>query len=145
MPSRQRWFDPNTQAVQLDTSGNWAKMDYRIGSSTATQTRKLANSSLNPENPDGWKMNEIARLDVRIGNQHSIERLTYDAAGNLVATVLYGDMNRDGVVSYADSNAFALSVTDPNSYAVHYPDCDIMLGDVNGDGVISYADINAYI
>jgi hypothetical protein len=94
--------------------GNWRNFTSTIGSQTATQNRTLGESG-------GGCANEYERIDMTAGGAHSIHpltrrgplrgrdrfavcvlrtprrvkgpQLTYDEAGNLVATDLVGDMN----------------------------------------------------
>jgi endonuclease/exonuclease/phosphatase family metal-dependent hydrolase len=56
-----------------------------------------------------------------------------------------GDMNCDGVVSYADINPFVLALSGQAGYEAQYPSCDFMNADCNNDGVVSYADINPFV
>lgn len=56
-----------------------------------------------------------------------------------------GDVNCDGVRSFADINPFVLAVSDEAGYRAQYPDCDWLNADCNGDGVVSYADINPFV
>lgn len=56
-----------------------------------------------------------------------------------------GDMNCDGVISYADINPFVLAIGNAESYQAQYPDCDVLYADCNHDGVVSYADINPFV
>jgi hypothetical protein len=57
----------------------------------------------------------------------------------------HGDVNCDGVVSYADINAFVLALTDRTSYYSRYPLCNWLNADCSGDGLVSYADINPFV
>ncbi len=58
---------------------------------------------------------------------------------------LPGDLNCDGLVSFADVTPFATAVLDPGAYAVAYPDCDIRNGDINGDGETGFDDVNPFV
>jgi len=87
MPSRQDWMPPGTTG--LDSRGNWRNFSSTIGPQTVTQTR-----TLNETGGGGGCANEYERIDMPVGNQdHSMQQLTYDEAGNLIATDLLGDMN----------------------------------------------------
>jgi hypothetical protein len=69
--------------------GNWPNFSSTIGPQTATQTRTLDEAG-----GGGGCANEYERIDMSAGNfGHSLQQLTYDEAGNLVATNLLGDMN----------------------------------------------------
>ncbi len=61
-----------------------------------------------------------------------------------LATVA-GDMNCDGVLSFADLGPLALALVDPTEYAIQFPDCAILNGDFNDDGVIDGRDIDGFI
>ena len=63
----------------------------------------------------------------------------------LTVTALKGDMNCDGMISFADINPFVLALTGPAAYAARYPNCDYSVGDINDDGVVSFADINPFV
>lgn len=58
---------------------------------------------------------------------------------------LTGDMNCDGAVSVADIGGFVLALTNPATYAVQLPQCDMANGDTNGDGSVSVADIGSFV
>jgi hypothetical protein len=58
---------------------------------------------------------------------------------------LTGDLNCDGVVSFADINPFVLALTNPAAYAAQFPSCNIMNGDINGDGSVGFGDINPFV
>jgi len=60
--------------------------------------------------------------------------------------VLPGDMNCDGLVNNADIPVFVLALTDPDQYALLYPDCDAdQVGDFDGNGVLNNADIPGFV
>jgi probable HAF family extracellular repeat protein len=63
----------------------------------------------------------------------------------LLSPSLRGDMNCDGLVSYADINPFVLALTSQAAYNAQYPNCNWMNADINADGVVSYADINPFV
>lgn len=56
-----------------------------------------------------------------------------------------GDMNCDGVLSYADINPFVLAISSEAAYYALYPTCNWQNADCNTDGVVSYADINPFV
>jgi hypothetical protein len=73
----------------LDSRGNWRDFTSTINGQTVTQTRTLDEAG-----GGGGCANEYERIDMPVGNQdHSMQQLTYDEAGNLIATDLLGDMN----------------------------------------------------
>ncbi len=59
--------------------------------------------------------------------------------------VLPGDLNCDGVVDFADINAFVLRLSDPAGYRQVYPNCPDGNGDLNGDGSVDLNDINPFV
>lgn len=59
--------------------------------------------------------------------------------------VLRGDLNCDGIISFADINPFVLRLADANAYKAAYPNCPDENGDINADGVVSFADINPFV
>jgi glucose/arabinose dehydrogenase len=57
----------------------------------------------------------------------------------------YGDMDCDGDVDFDDVNPLVLALQDPTTYALTYPDCDVMNADCNTDGIVDFDDINAFV
>ncbi len=138
MPSRQNWMP--TGMTGLDSRGNWRDFASTIAGQTATQAR-----SLDEAGGGGGCTNEYERIDMTLGTQHTIQQLTYDEAGNLVAADLLGDMNCDGLVKSFDIDPFTQALTNPTAYAAAHPDCMIELGDINGDGLVNAFDLNAFV
>lgn len=60
-------------------------------------------------------------------------------------THLAGDLNCDGLVSYADIGPFVLALGCQGAYESQYPDCRFLDADINADGVVSFADINPFV
>lgn len=58
---------------------------------------------------------------------------------------LVGDMNCDNFVTVGDISAFVLALTNPEQYAIDFPQCDILNGDVNEDGFVTVGDIAAFV
>jgi hypothetical protein len=58
---------------------------------------------------------------------------------------LTGDMNCDGVISYADINPFVLALSGQASYEAQFPSCSWLNADTGHDGSVSYADINPFV
>lgn len=56
-----------------------------------------------------------------------------------------GDMNCDGEVGFGDINPFVLGLTDPEQYALDFPDCTLLHGDINADGEFGFGDINPFV
>ncbi len=80
--------------------------------------------------------------------------LTTRAGGNARNARLYavslaggapGDTNCDGVVDAFDIEPFILAMTDPQAYAMRFPECDLQTADVNGDGVVDAFDIEPFV
>lgn len=65
--------------------------------------------------------------------------------GRLPSSVVFGDMNCDGVVDVDDAGPFALSLVDGNAYAAAYPDCTANFGDMNGDTILDGRDISDFV
>lgn len=68
--------------------------------------------------------------------------------GNKSVTAVFfliGDINCDGVLSYADINPFVQAVSFTEGIGWPYPDCPWLNADVNSDGTVSYADINPFV
>ncbi|NLG42436.1 MAG: hypothetical protein GX547_04255 [Phycisphaerae bacterium] len=114
MPSNQNWMPAGLTG--LDARGNWLDFTSTKGGELTTQARSLDDSA----GGEGCA-NQYERIDMTRGSQHSIHpltrrgrlrgrdrfavcvlrtsrrvkgsQLTYDEAGNLVATDLLGDMN----------------------------------------------------
>jgi len=53
-----------------------------------------------------------------------------------------GDLNCDGIITYADVDLFVLARDGPQAYAAMFPSCDKNTADINDDGVISDADVS---
>ena len=97
-------------------------------------------------------VNSAKKLDGEIRNPLSPASLPSGdgVAGGAAAisfrvAFLAGDMNCDGVINYADINAFVLALTSSASYTAQYPNCRWFSADVNGDGLVNYADINPFV
>jgi hypothetical protein len=56
-----------------------------------------------------------------------------------------GDLNCDGLVNAFDIDPFVLALTDPATYALEFPDCDVALADINGDGEVNAFDIDPFV
>jgi hypothetical protein len=75
-----------------------------------------------------------------VGLHREVEGLEY------ITGILLVDQQRDGLVNTEDVNAFVLALTDPDAFAVQFPDVHMLLaGDINGDGFINTEDINPFI
>jgi YD repeat-containing protein len=56
-----------------------------------------------------------------------------------------GDINCDCIIDFNDINPFILALSSPETYALVYPDCNILNADCNGDGVVNFDDINPFV
>jgi hypothetical protein len=56
-----------------------------------------------------------------------------------------GDMNCDGVLNFADINAFIVALQSESAYAAAYPYCRWLNADCNGDGHVTFADIDCFL
>lgn len=56
-----------------------------------------------------------------------------------------GDLNCDGVVSFADIIPFVLRLSNPVAYWTTFPACADSNGDINGDGTVDFSDINPFV
>ncbi|MBL8877710.1 MAG: hypothetical protein JNG88_01215 [Phycisphaerales bacterium] len=56
-----------------------------------------------------------------------------------------GDMNCDGLVNNFDINPFVLALTDADTYAAQFPDCNVNHADANGDGLVNNFDIDPFV
>jgi len=62
-----------------------------------------------------------------------------------VAGQVPGDLNCDGDIDGFDIQPFVLALTDPDAYALAYPDCNLMNADCNGDGSVDGFDIQPFV
>ncbi len=129
LPKQQDWLD-------LDRRGNWIDFHSTVDTATTEQDRTLADP--------GGAMNEYDRIEIVVGTKEAIQQLTYDDAGNLIASDAIADMNCDGAVDFFDIDPFAMAVTNPTLYEQTYPDCAIELGDINGDGDVNSWDLDLF-
>lgn len=79
------------------------------------------------------------------GASHAPQDLVFVLCGTIADTTLPGDMNCDGVISYADINPFVLALSGQAAYEAQYPECRWLNADVYNDGEVTYADINAFV
>ena len=83
------------------------------------------------------------------------EPVLFDLAGNMRVArftvdmgayeVPFGDMDCDGVVSFADINPFVAALGGRAGYEAQNPNCVWGYADTSGDGVVSFADINPFV
>jgi len=74
---------------------------------------------------------------------------THAQAVMIPVAICRGDLNCDGVVSFADINPFVLALSNWTEWKNTYPDCPEQNADVNGDGqyggVYGFGDINPFV
>jgi hypothetical protein len=64
----------------------------------------------------------------------------------LIGFAVPGDMNGDNAMNTLDIEALVLALTDPDGFALQYPDVDPVLnGDLNGDGALNLLDIEPFV
>jgi hypothetical protein len=68
----------------------------------------------------------------------------YAVANTPAMPCVKADMNCDGLVGLADTDPFALVLTNPALYSQSYPNCNFMNGDINADGRVNPADIDPF-
>ncbi len=84
----------------------------------------------------------ISRIHIwNDGGGIEVDHLQY----GLGSGIELGDLNCDGVVDFDDINPFVLALSDPASYGVAYPDCNILSGDCDSDGDVDFDDINPFV
>lgn len=59
--------------------------------------------------------------------------------------VIPGDLNCDGIVTFADINPFVLALSDPAQYELLYAGCPLENRDLSGDGGFDFGDINPFV
>lgn len=100
--------------------------------------------NISGETTETLSLDPVAKTDA--GVYDVVVTNACDTVTSTAATLwLAGDMNCDGVISYADINPFVLALSDEASYQTQYRGCFWLNADVNGDGVVSFADINPFV
>jgi formylglycine-generating enzyme len=69
----------------------------------------------------------------------------FDLGFRLALRYLLGDVNCDGVISYADINPFVVALSGSSEYLARFPYCNYLSADCNRDGYVTYADINPFV
>ena len=89
-------------------------------------------------------INPVAMTDA--GSYDVVVANSCDTATSTAVTLwLAGDMNCDGLISYADVNPFVLALNSQSSYEAQHPGCFWLHADTNGDGAVNYGDINPFV
>jgi hypothetical protein len=60
-------------------------------------------------------------------------------------TAFYGDLNCDGLVNFADIDAFVRALAGAGPYRAAFPRCHWLNADCNADGAVNFGDINAFV
>lgn len=58
---------------------------------------------------------------------------------------LLGDANCDRLINNFDIDPFVLALSNPEQYAIQFPDCNIQFMDINGDGFVNNFDIDPFV
>jgi hypothetical protein len=114
---------------QIGVTNGWTYWDYRVRD-FCLLSAQMRFRLMVQDNPN----NSLAELGVDAFELYRVE-----------CGYALGDMNCDGVLSFADINAFVTALLDASTYTVTYASCDRMLADMNTDGVVDFADINPFV
>ncbi len=107
-------------------------------------------NGMNPDRLDTFVVDlagEGSTITIRVTTHLPFEGMAFD---NLEITVtpdfVPGDANGDGFLDFGDIEPFVLALTDPEAYAIMFPDVnpDIVL-DFDGDGVFTFGDIEGFV
>jgi len=60
----------------------------------------------------------------------------------LNGNAMIGDMDCDKCITAVDVDEFVAALTDPETWQEEHPGCPILNGDCDGDGLLTFADIN---
>ncbi len=127
--------DANSQfSLDYDMSGTNFELLGTVENATSGATATFAWEGLE----DGFSYEWFAR--VNDGGSD-----TQSTTWTFTTTTLVGDMNCDGTVSVGDINGFVLALTDPDAYALQFPDCDALNADCTDDGQVTVGDINCFV
>ena len=97
------------------------------------------------ESPQGtWTLELIDNFNGDAGTFENFEVVA--AMGELIPTVILGDANGDGFFDFGDLEPFALALTDPDRFALEYPNVDPNRNlDFDGDGQLTFGDIDGFV
>jgi subtilisin family serine protease len=99
----------------------------------------VANAYAAAQDCNGNGVPDIA--DLTVGSSHDCNANGIPDECEFTA----GDVNCDGLISYADINPFVLALSGEAAYHARFPACNFLSADCDGDCVVSYADINAFV
>lgn len=68
-----------------------------------------------------------------------------ESASAQLRVLLRGDLNCDGAINNLDVDSFVLALSDAETYAALFPDCDRAAADTNGDGRADNFDIDPFV
>jgi hypothetical protein len=149
--------------VDVNANSNPSATQFAIqcvSTTDATWNGKYVDAAGNPSAAAVWQTDATWGASAAVGLDSSTQYCFAVKArnGELVETAfsapscattsagaLLGDMNCDGVVSYADINPFVLALSSQAAYEAQYPTCRYLNADCSNDGVVSYADINPFV
>jgi hypothetical protein len=124
------------QASGTGSSGPWAPPVVVPGATNKPGANALVASSIS---------SGLFQPIVDSGTAKAPQDLVFVLRGTVTGPASTGDLNCDGVISYADINPFVLALSSQTAYEGQYPGCRWMNADINGDGAVSYADINPFV
>jgi len=98
----------------------------------------------------GVDLRQVSQIFELLGTNGPISNIEIDDVcllngGAAEQTLLVGDLNCDGVISFGDINPFVLALTNPTLWQATYPDCDLDAGDINTNGTFGFDDINPFV
>jgi hypothetical protein len=146
-----RWCDNGNDLIIVASLNNGDLYNYQIGFPQGGTWYEILNSQASVYSGNGvGNGGSVTANGGAYDGMPTSATITIPQMGLLVfryavAPPVRGDMNCDGVVSYADINPFVLALTSQAAYQAQYPSCYFMNADVNSDGVVSYADINPFV
>ncbi|MBL8855921.1 MAG: S8 family serine peptidase [Planctomycetaceae bacterium] len=97
------------------------------------------------EDPAGqWKLELFDNFAQDSGTFHNFQ--VHANMGQLVPSFVLGDANGDGFFDFGDIEPFVLAITDPELFAITYPNVDPnRVLDFDGDGYLSFGDIEGFV
>jgi RHS repeat-associated protein len=90
-------------------------------------------------------LDQYAELNKPTAGAPWLQRLTYDADGNVTQTWAVGDVDCSGVIDFGDINALTLALSGEAQYEAAYPNCNWLNADTDGNGFVDFDDINPFI
>jgi agmatine deiminase len=123
------WTNTWNNGTTVSTANAWSTCTYDISTVANDQPTVYVRWGYQIGNGawaySGWNIDDIQLIGVR--------------------TLVPGDVNCDGVVSFGDINPFVQLLSDPANWQAAYPRCPLLNGDINGDGLVNFGDINPFV